>query len=226
MTPPSTPKKLYKYISSNGAIQLFKTPSVWFRLPNKLNDIFDMCPAGSHPIDGFASVAILCLCETPVSAPMWSHYGEEGKGVVLEFDTQTDFFKRNVPHKVRYQAKRPTVKNLYDAMLVKHTDWAYEREWRCFADAACFSSFPMRFLKSQQALVVPFPFDSLTAIIHGFDGRVAKEAKNFLENPLARHVNHFVCRIDSLDFKFNLRTLNDTSHIFENRNAVMWGRGC
>lgn len=224
MSPFSAPKKLYKYLTPDGATKLFEKPSIWFRLSNKFNDVFDMRPAGSHQTDGFSAIPVLCLCETPTSAPMWGHYGEKGEGVVLEFDTNSEFFKRYEPHKVRYRTKRPTVKKSRDAVLVKNKEWGYEREWRCFTELPGRLSAEERFLVSQQAVAVPFPFDALSAIIHGHDGRAVMEAVKFLENPLASHVQHLVCRIDPWKFVFNLRTLDDILHIHENREAAMWGR--
>lgn len=224
MSPFSVPRKLYKYLTPDGATKLFEKPSIWFRLSNKLNDVFDMHPAGSHLTDGFGAIPILCLCETPTSAPMWGHYGGKGEGIVLEFDTNAEFFKRYEPYKVRYRTKRPTVKKPRDAALIKNKEWAYEREWRCFTELPRRLSAEERFLESQQAVIVPFPFDALSAIIHGHDGRVGMEAAKFLENPLASHVQHLVCRIDPWKFDFNLRTLDDISHIHENREAAMWGR--
>lgn len=212
MNPFSAPRKLYKYLSSDGATKLFEKPSIWFRLSNKFNDVFDMRPAGSHPMDEFGTIPVLCLCETPTSTPMWGHYGEKGEGVVLEFDTDSEFFKRHEPYKVRYQTKRPTVKNLRDALLVKNKEWAYEREWRCFTELPRHLSAKERFLVSEQAVAVPFPFDALSAIIHGHDGQAVMEAIKFLENPQASHVQHLVCQIDPWKFVFNLRTLEDYSH--------------
>lgn len=220
----SVPRKLYKYLSPDGAAKLFAKPSIWFRLSNELNDVFDMRPAGAHPTDGFGTIPVLCLCESPTSAPMWAHYGNKGEGVVLEFDTKSDFFKKYKPYRVRYRVKRPTVKDSRATALVKNKEWAYEREWRCFTELPSCLFGEEHFLASHQAVSVPFPFDALTAVIHGHDGTTAMEASKFLENPLASHVKHLVCRVSPWKFDFNLRTLDDNSHIHENREAAMWGR--
>lgn len=180
----SRPKKLYKYLTPEGAVKFFENPSIWFRLSNKLNDVFDMHPSGSHPMDGLGAIPVLCLCETATSVPMWAHYGKEGQGVVLEFNTGTEFFKRYEPHQVRYRTKRPTIKDPRAAALVKSKEWAYEREWRCFTTLPRHDSGE-DFLLSQQAVSTPFPFEALSAVIHGHDGRTAMEAAKFLESPLA-----------------------------------------
>lgn len=218
------PKKLYKYLAPDGAAKLFERPTIWFRLANKFNDVFDMRPAGSHPTDGFGAIPVLCLCETPTLAPMWAHYGQIGEGVVLEFDTEADFFKLYQPYRVEYRDKRPTVKDPRDAALVKSKEWAYEREWRCFAKLPHHFSSEEHFLVSHQAVALPFPFDALTAVIHGHNGRAVMDAVKFLQNPLASHIKHLVCRIAPWQFALNLRTLDDISHILENQEAIMWGR--
>lgn len=219
----SKPKKLYKYLSTEGAQKLFSSsrPSLWFRLPNKLNDVFDLRPVGSY-VDGFGSIAVLCLSETPTSVPMWAHYGSGGQGMVLEFDVNSEFFRQYPPIKVRYRSKRPTVANPRDAATAKSKEWAYEREWRCFTLLPTQQSESEQFLLAQQAVSVPFPFDALSAIIHGYD--CAVDVRALRSNPNAQHVQELVCRIDPWTYSLNLRTPDDLTHIFENREAFDWGR--
>lgn len=93
---------------------------------------------------------ILCLSEDPSSWPMWAHYADEHKGVVLELETSDE---RDSPwllaEPVRYQTERPRLPApsewarafmgeidldwdhfLAEYYLVKHADWSYEREYR------------------------------------------------------------------------------------------------
>lgn len=212
------PKKLYKYLSAEGAKALFLEPSLWFRLPNKLNDIFDLCPVGSS--GEYDPIVVFCLSETPLSIPMWAHYGSMGQGVVLEFDMNSDFFTQYPPSKVLYQSKRPTVKNP-KAIIIKSSEWTYEREWRCFTPLSNRMPSEEKFL-SHQTVSIPFPFDALTAIIHGHDSIV--DARHFLLRPEAAHVQELVCRIDPWSYSLNLRKIDDLEHIFESREAVAWGR--
>lgn len=173
------PKKLYKYLSAEGAKALFLEPSLWFSLSNKLNDVFDLRPVGSF-VDEFGQIAVFCLSETPLSRPMWAHYGSMGQGVVLEFDLNSDFFAQYPPSKVLYRSKRPTVSDP-KAIIIKSSEWAYEREWRCFTPLAK----ELRFLESHQVVSVPFPFAALTSVIYGHDSRV--NAQDFLARSEASH---------------------------------------
>ena len=95
---------------------------------------------------------ILCLTEVDDSVLMWSHYADQHKGVVLGFNTRTleDTYKRPLS-RVRYETDFPRLIDIdkwlhsvvfgpsYEwkdpdvartLVLLKHADWAYEREWR------------------------------------------------------------------------------------------------
>ena len=215
------PKKLYKYISAEGAKDFFQDPALWFRLPNRLNDIFDINPVGSNRVD-FGGVAVFCLSETPTSAPMWAHYGSKGEGVVLEFALQSDFFWKYPPVKVCYQSKRPTLKNFEKSLMTKDVAWSYEREWRCVTDISFDEYREQSFLQKHQAVSVPFPFDALTAVIHGYDSQVDVDA--FLARPEASHVSELVIRPDAWRYDLKVCSLDNIDHLFDKRDAYDWGR--
>ncbi len=72
---------------------------------------------------------------------MWSHYSSSGKGFCLEFDTKIEPFQKLLP--VEYVDTPPfldlvemiTSKEKYllrKLLCLKSSDWAYEKEWRCF----------------------------------------------------------------------------------------------
>jgi hypothetical protein len=69
---------------------------------------------------------------------MWAHHGGGHTGLVIVFDTNNDWFKRDNKHdesklqKIVYvdgQLDEP-LENLQAAFSSKATDWANEREWR------------------------------------------------------------------------------------------------
>lgn len=217
------PRRLYKYISFAGAQSLFSSPNpeIWFRLANQLNDVYDLAPVGSY-LDTFGAIGSFCLSETAISAPMWSHYGSNGQGVVLEFLLASEFFCANPPQKVRYCRRRPTVKNVRAALTTKSADWAYEKEWRCFISPNVTHEDQPRFLLAEQALAVPFPFAALRSVIHGYDSRVSDE--NFLSRPEASHVKQMVCRKDAWNYGFNICAMDDMKHIYAHRDSILWGR--
>lgn len=124
---------------------------------------------------------LLCLSETPVSAPMWAHYSENLQGAVLEFDTvhpSESFFLTARP--MNYISQPPpffdddefieitTLKSgldqnkkekiLNSIIFGKHISWGYEKEWRILAGATN---------QSEQRSLVPFHHLALTGVIFG-----------------------------------------------------------
>lgn len=219
------PKYLYKYLSMEGAQALLSSeqPELWFRLPNRCNDIFDLAPVGSC-LDAFSEIAIFSLSETPISAPMWAHYGSSrdgiaGAGIVLEFSLNTEFFKIYPPAKVRYRSRRPTVGQTA-ALTTKSQEWSYEREWRCFTSLPK-SNNETRFIQREQAVAVSFPYKALTRIIHGYDCRV--NTRDFLSTPETQHVGELICRPDPWEYKFNALPADDLDYLHERIKAHDWG---
>lgn len=101
------------------------------------------------------TMRILCVSETPSIAPMWTHYAEDHKGAVLELAALDEVDSPLLmAQPVRYREeppKLPTKAQWVESMmgiepidmesffteyqLVKHTQWAYEQEWRVFSFA-------------------------------------------------------------------------------------------
>ncbi len=214
------PAKLYKYLPKKAARSFFENPEIRFTLSNRLNDPFDLSPVGSYT-DHYGAIGVFCLSSTPFSIPMWAHYGDVGRGVVLEFRTDTPFFEEHPPAQVRYKKSRPTVKDPVEALRVKSQEWAYEQEWRCFTD---LPRNPRFFNQAAQAVCLPFPTDALTAIIYGHDSNVSREGAAFLSRVGSQGIQELICRVDPWRFKLNLRPLDCIEHLFEHREAVDWGR--
>ena len=89
----------------------------------------------------YRNKGISCFSERKDSQLMWSHYASSGKGFCLEFDTKKEPFQKLLP--VKYEDKPPLLdfmkivsleKNylLRKLLCLKSSDWAYEKEWRCF----------------------------------------------------------------------------------------------
>jgi Protein of unknown function (DUF2971) len=81
----------------------------------------------------------LSLSEDAHNSMMWAHYGEEGRGFVLEFDTSDGFFSQSpTTGKTRRLQKveyfDDSIEELMDApekaLISKTTNWMYEKEWR------------------------------------------------------------------------------------------------
>ncbi|MGY3876522.1 DUF2971 domain-containing protein [Aeromonas enteropelogenes] len=83
-------------------------------------------------------IGILCLSRNPSSLLMWSHYADEYKGAVVEFDENHDFFTGLFP--VCYESNRPKIDfNLLEdesghirlsELCYKPKEWEYENEFR------------------------------------------------------------------------------------------------
>jgi hypothetical protein len=90
------------------------------------------------------NLGVLSLSRAEDNLLMWSHYAEEGKGIIIGFDDEHSFFKQpnlagksTRPVPVVYTNKRskivPGENRYYEKLLCeKPRDWAYEEEERLF----------------------------------------------------------------------------------------------
>lgn len=92
-----------------------------------------------------ASVGVLSLTQNPSDNLMWSHYGDEGRGIVFEFDSADPFFTFGLDtgnplyglRPVDYMKGRPEIPHMEDEqqtwkrlLFTKPEVWQYEQEWR------------------------------------------------------------------------------------------------
>ncbi|CAI1577226.1 DUF2971 domain-containing protein [Serratia marcescens] len=87
-------------------------------------------------------IGILCVSTSPDNLLMWAHYADSHKGFVIEFDSDSDFFKQKRSdvdefgflREVKYQKVRPSVVLTdikdFTIFLTKGIEWSYEKEWR------------------------------------------------------------------------------------------------
>ncbi|MBY8124457.1 DUF2971 domain-containing protein [Vibrio fluvialis] len=83
-------------------------------------------------------IGILCLSRNPSSLLMWSHYADEYKGAVVEFDENHEFFTGLFP--VTYEKNRPKIdfsllrdetgRIRLSELCYKPQEWDYENEVR------------------------------------------------------------------------------------------------
>lgn len=77
---------------------------------------------------------IYCLTPLPDSTLMWSHYGDNHRGICLEFGTDVRLFASalRVVYRSAYPRWSPNqiAANPIDILLTKSDDWAYEKEYR------------------------------------------------------------------------------------------------
>ncbi len=106
---------------------------------------------GRQISSGMRGVVGVCCFTTELGNPaMWAHYADGHRGICLEYSVPdgVEIAERapaapDIPmvlQQVSYSSERPASKlfdrgieegqPLFDSMLVKSTDWAYEKEWR------------------------------------------------------------------------------------------------
>jgi Protein of unknown function (DUF2971) len=108
------------------------------------------------------SMRILCMSELADSAPMWAHYADQHRGVVLEFQSLDAVDSPLlIARPVMYQDEPPRLPSMESWVrhltgqipidlkqffkeyeLIKATQWSYEREWRVLSYAGADESGP------------------------------------------------------------------------------------
>jgi hypothetical protein len=163
---------------------------VWLASPKTLNDPFEFrlqrngAPRGTqqllrqHPRRGTNSEEILvveavtefqkqldrfgiaCFTQSPDNIQMWSHYGDQHRGMCLGFAGSTPLDPGSL-HCVRYSEIYPEmtfdplwhIEGLGRILVTKHAGWSYERE--------------VRMINVEGARLVDYPAP-LTLVIFGF----------------------------------------------------------
>ena len=136
-------------------------------------------PSPQNTVELIDDVFVFCLSEVNDSILMWSHYASQHTGAVLQFKCLKD--KDNVfcaATPVQYSVRIPpygsrdewtnyinegqaidSEKVFYEVATTKHTDWAYEREWRVIV--------PMKEKKGLPSVTIPFQTEELGAVYFG-----------------------------------------------------------
>ncbi|MEZ8198153.1 DUF2971 domain-containing protein [Vibrio splendidus] len=153
-------KKIYKYMPFRK--EFFNNYCLRASQRGVLNDPFELSPAQDlvdkvlregldedffeqaeqFATDGnFNEVGVISFTENYNNLLMWSHYADEHKGIVVEFDYEKlDYFfnhklsMRNTIERVLYNRERfsplQTEVCVKDLLLTKSDDWIYEKEHR------------------------------------------------------------------------------------------------
>jgi len=172
--------RLFKYVSVGTINKIIENNSLRFTQPYELNDPFDMFPVYDDKITqmdntGFLSKADivefykyaininylgLSMSKCMDSILMWSHYGENHRGVMLEFNLNSSFFytKNNegLAYSVPYSSIRPPfvsneivkkasvnrasseeVEEIRKCIFTKAKCWDYEEEVRFIQPLSC-----------------------------------------------------------------------------------------
>lgn len=140
---------------------------------------------------------ILSLTEAPDDVRMWGHYGDGGRGFLIEFDPNHQWFHgkrkdqdsfRHI-RQVRYVTTRPPKYLLdvteLDFLYTKWDVWKDEKEWRiirCFNDAKIKTATPDPY--GNDILLFAIPPEAIRSVIVGFN--VASEFEEEILSTLAQ----------------------------------------
>jgi hypothetical protein len=118
-------------------------------------------------------LGILSLTEDPCNMAMWAHYAAEGRGFLLEFDSNNNFFHQRLGpnddfrevRRVTYRNRLPKLLSELDAVAVlysKTPEWEYEKEWRMVLPLDQYTH-----KLNEEVRLFAFPADCLTGIVLG-----------------------------------------------------------
>jgi hypothetical protein len=132
-----------------------------------------------------SQIGTICFTDTPTNDIMWSHYADEHRGLVVEYDPNHSVFRHPQLHRplgrltrVRYTDELPILmfRNfpfregvshpLEYFFLTKRRRWAHEREWRMLLPLVkADTSIPLG--DDDQLLLKKFPPEAIRSVILG-----------------------------------------------------------
>lgn len=85
-------------------------------------------------------IGIYCFTQNKNSLPMWAHYANNHKGIMIEYDAENKVAQKAQPIIYKENLNDIVLSNksdfkkldtiLYDSLTVKHSSWSYENEYR------------------------------------------------------------------------------------------------
>lgn len=156
-------------------------------------------------------IYLLSLTTNYNSLLMWSHYANEHKGLLIEFETDgwldSDISKPNEMLRLRnveYRSKRPIFNPSQEVdpsiYLVKDESWKYEAELRVFLKSNSLEYDPKR-----QIFTYNIQPKSIKTIVLGCNasGDLKKRAIQIKKSPNFSHLKLKQSKPDPIHFKFN-----------------------
>jgi hypothetical protein len=125
---------------------------------------------------------IYCLTPDPCSTLMWSHYGDNHRGICLEFNVENEVFRN--AWEVSYSSVYPKwvphrmIEASMTMLLTKSDAWDYEHEFRVILSPAYPDGHPLK-LNSE---FLRLPTEALAAVVVGCRGNYAEVAQIVQEN--------------------------------------------
>ena len=167
------------------------------------------------------NLGVLSLSRTEDNLLMWSHYAEEGRGFIIGFDEQHDFFNMPAingettrPIPVIYTNKRshinPSHPNLYQKLLCeKPREWGYEEEERVFIYHPDKNKSIGIDQYNQNIILTTFPKAIIKNIILGYN--ISKDIKKNIFSSIKQ--NDMICdifqaRVSKTEYKIELECIS------------------
>lgn len=103
-------------------------------------------------------MGIFCLTTNRNSLPMWGHYADNHKGILIEFDATHPIMQK--ASKVKYSEKLNDViikgksdfpkfdSIIYNSLMTKHNSWRYENEYRIRGRAGGVIKYDSKLIKA------------------------------------------------------------------------------
>ncbi len=186
--------KKYLETKYNNSVQIDADKSIMSRFKDVLQK------SASKSVD---SAKASCFTTTPTNTKMWAHYGDNSKGVCVEFDVLEDplFFYPILPiDYVKELPKTSYLKGSFD-FPIKEIFFSKQRCWE--------EEDEIRVLKYKEGNLIEFNPRTITSVIFGTKSLEEDQAelskiikKNFetMQLKICSHNNSYDYDIDDLDF--------------------------
>lgn len=194
--------KIYKYFNANRGFNFLQAPLIRVTNPHLLNDPFEFALTSEisknigsileedggrklafrQYLDHFTSYGILSFTKTHDNLLMWSHYADEHKGIVVEFDIPDNdpnsifhLYKSKQNHLIHSQMIDYKKKRVYDGDVNKGTineikkhylfsksdEWIYEKEFRFGIDYRLCDFVKVKKDHLEKIFEISYPEESL-----------------------------------------------------------------
>lgn len=186
-----------------------------------MDDLLKQVREGGHD----TSQCVFSLSRVKDNLPMWSHYANNHKGIVVEFNGDHSFFNQefDIGGERQISKVKPIFYNknkfkIFDMMermsptFYKSTDWIYEQEYR-FVLTKTLAHTIVRRQGEEDIFLFKIPPKAVTKIIFGanIDEMIVEEARKLLSLTNPSETKHIVIErayMDNEHYLLNFKKLS------------------
>jgi hypothetical protein len=136
--------RVYKFLSSEYALQDMRRRRVKISEIHDLNDPFELIPCDLSDSDNRRAVlktrdelsgnrGLLCFALAWANPVLWAHYSDKHRGICLGFDVRDDLATPITYVVTRIPWRKPDVEFVQQILFTKFAGWEYEGEVRVYA---------------------------------------------------------------------------------------------